>query len=192
MLPQIYIKRSWQTLLQLLYLSLAVLILTYLLLFVINSYLRIGEYPPMLNNPLFLLLIIAFFALIEYQIDERIKRYLALRPQTVDFISERRHITLLTDQIRYIESLDSEVVVHTSEGEVLRTRTPISRWEATLNEMHFIRIHRSYIVRIELIEAISRTEIVIDGITLPVSRKYAERVNSIKEQREKQVTQPTI
>ena len=81
-----------------------------------------------------------------------------------------------TEEIRYVESLDSEVVVHTVSGEKLRTRTPISRWEATLNELHFIRIHRSYIVRRELIVRASRVEVELEGVTLPVSRKYAERV----------------
>lgn len=178
MLPQIRLKKSWHTMLQLLYLLLAVLALTYLLLYVINLYLRIGVYPPMLNNPVFLLFIISLLALTEYLIDERMKHHLAQRPQTVDFISERRHVTLLTSQIRYVESLDSEVAVHTIDGEVLRTRTPISRWEATLNELHFIRIHRSYIVRRDLIHQASRTEIELDGeLLLPVSRKYADRVS---------------
>ena len=42
--------------------------------------------------------------------------------------------------------------------------------------LHFVRIHRSYIVRRELIIRASRTEVELDGVTLPVSRKYAERV----------------
>ena len=112
----------------------------------------------MLNNPVFLLLIIAPLALIEHLVDEILKKYQAKQPQTVDIISERRHVTLLTSNILYIESLDSEVAVHTIDGEIMRTRTPISRWEATLNELHFIRIHRSYNVHIDSINNISRTE----------------------------------
>ena len=143
----------------------------------------------MLNNPVFLLLIIAPLALIEHLVDEKLKKYQAKQPQTVDFISERRHVTLLTSNILYIESLDNEVVVHTIDGEILRTRTPISRWEATLNELHFIRIHRSYIVRIDSINNISRTEVELKDITLPVSRKYAERVISLKKEDAEMTTQ---
>lgn len=175
--------------LHIIYLSLAVLILTYLLLFIINFHLKIGDYPQILNNPVFLLFILAMLALLEYLLDERLKRYQATLPQTVDFISERRHITLLTNKITYIESLDSEVAVHTIDGEILRTRTPISRWEATLNELHFIRIHRSYIVRIDSINNISRTEVELKDITLPVSRKYAERVISLKNEDAEMTTQ---
>ena len=189
MLPQIRFKMSWQSLSQIIYLSLSVFVLTYLLLFIINYYLKIGIYPPMLNNPVFLLLIIAPLALIEHFIDEKLKQYQAKQPQTVDFISERRHVTLLTSNILYIESLDSEVAVHTIDGEILRTRTPISRWEATLNELHFIRIHRSYIVHIDSINNISRTEVELKDITLPVSRKYAERVILLKKEDAEMTTQ---
>ena len=69
------------------------------------------------------------------------------------------------------------MVVHTASGEKLRTRTPISRWEATLNELHFVRIHRAYIVRRSLVLRASRTEVELEGVTLPVSRKYAERID---------------
>jgi DNA-binding LytR/AlgR family response regulator len=134
------------------------------------------DFPPLLLNPVFILFVLAALALPEWLLDNYLKRRESVRPQVVEFISERRHVSLSADDIRYIESLDSEVVVHTVSGESLRTRTPISRWEATLNELHFIRIHRSYIVRRELIVRSSRVEVELEGVTLPVSRKYAEKV----------------
>ena len=130
-------------------------------------------------NPIFLLFVLAALALPEWLLDNYLKRREAARPQIVEFISDRRHISMPTEEIRYVESLDSEVVVHTVSGEKLRTRTPISRWEATLNELHFIRIHRSYIVRRELIVRASRVEVELEGVTLPVSRKFAEKVGEI-------------
>lgn len=163
------------------FLAAAVLVLTYLLLFGVNNYIGVGVYhkmafPPLLLNPIFILFVLVALALPEWLLDNFLKRREAERPQIVEFISDRRHISLPSEEIFYIESLDDEVVVHTIAGESLRTRTPISRWEATLNELHFVRIHRSYIVRRELIIRASRTEVELDGVTLPVSRKYAERV----------------
>ena len=68
------------------------------------------------------------------------------------------------------------MTVHTVDGAAYRTRTPISQWEAALNEQRFMRIHRAYIVNRSCIVRLSRTECVVGEETLPVSRKYAERV----------------
>lgn len=181
-LPQISFRPLRQGVLNLVWLATAALVLTFMLLFVVNAELEVGlfgnmNFPPLLGNPIFLLFVLAALALPEYLLDNYLKEREAARPQTVDFISERRHITLPTEEIRYIESLDNEVVVHTASGEKLRTRTPISRWEATLNELHFVRIHRAYIVRRALVLRASRTEVELEGVTLPVSRKYAERID---------------
>lgn len=179
--PQISFSSRWQGVMNAGFLAAAVLVLTYLLLFGVNNYIGVGVYhkmtfPPLLLNPIFILFVLVALALPEWLLDNFLKRREAERPQIVEFISDRRHISLPSEEIFYIESLDDEVVVHTIAGESLRTRTPISRWEATLNELHFVRIHRSYIVRRELIIRASRTEVELDGVTLPVSRKYAERV----------------
>lgn len=181
-LPQISFRPLRQGVLNLVWLATAALVLTFMLLFVVNAELEVGlfgnmNFPPLLGNPIFVLFVLAALALPEYLLDNYLKEREAARPQTVDFISERRHITLPTEEIRYIESLDNEVVVHTASGEKLRTRTPISRWEATLNELHFVRIHRAYIVRRALILRASRTEVELEGVTLPVSRKYADRID---------------
>lgn len=185
-ISQISFSHLKQGVLNICFLAMAVLVLTYLLLFCANNYLGVGVYynsdidfPPLLLNPVFILFVLAALALPEWLLDNFLKRREAARPQIVEFISDRRHLSMPTEEIRYVESLDSEVVVHTVSGEKLRTRTPISRWEATLNELHFIRIHRSYIVRRELIVRASRVEVELEGVTLPVSRKYAEKVGEI-------------
>ena len=180
-LPHLSFVNRAAGVLNLLLLSAASLVLTFLLLFVVNAELEVGlfgnmNFPPLLGNPIFVLFVLAALALPEWLLDNYLKKQEAARPQTVDFISERRHITLSTAEIRYIESLDNEVVIHTASGEKLRTRTPISRWEATLNELHFVRIHRAYIVRRALVLRSSRTEVELEGVTLPVSRKYADRI----------------
>ena len=182
--PQISFSSVKQGVMNTCFLTAAVLVVTYLFLFGMNTYMGVGYYqnmdfPPLLLNPVFILFVLAALALPEWLLDNYLKRRESVRPQVVEFISERRHVSLSADDIRYIESLDSEVVVHTVSGESLRTRTPISRWEATLNELHFVRIHRAYIVRRELIVRASRSEVELEGVMLPISRKYAEKVSDI-------------
>ncbi len=162
-----------------LYLAAALLVLEYLLLFLVNYDLcgfgRKMEFPPLLFNPVFILFLLVTLAFGERAIDRPLPEGEGDQ-QTIDFISERRRISLTEERIRYVASNDTEVTIHTVDGAAYRTRTPISQWEAALNERRFVRIHRAYIVNRSCIVRLSRTECVVGEETLPVSRKYAERV----------------
>jgi len=162
------------------YLAAAALVLEYLLLFLANhdkvGFGREMAFPPLLLNPFFLLFLLGALALPEYLLDRRFARREAARPQRIDFISERRRVSLHEERILYVASNDTEVVVHTVDGEQYRTRTPISQWEAILNELRFLRIHRAYIVSRAHVTGATRTGLAIGGEQLPVSRKYADRV----------------
>jgi two-component system, LytTR family, response regulator len=57
------------------------------------------------------------------------------------------------NQINYIEAADDYVKINTSEGVFLKKRT-MSFFEQSLAAHHFVRIHRSYIVNIQLITRI--------------------------------------
>ncbi len=80
------------------------------------------------------------------------------------------------EQIRYIESLDDYVMVYTKEKRYVKQKT-MKYFEVNLNSKAFVRIHRSYIVRVEEIAEIQQYEkeahIVIlknDHIKLKVSK----------------------
>lgn len=179
LLPQLLRETGRRRWLHGFYLTAALLVLEYLLLFWVNRDLagfgRSMDFPPLLLNPLFLLFLTAALSWPERALDRRCASCAARRPRTVDFFSERRRISLPEQQIRYVASNDAEVAVHTLDGTVYRTRTPISQWEAVLSEACFLRIHRAYIVNRACVVHASRTACVVGEETLPVSRKYAER-----------------
>ena len=107
-----------------------------------------------------------------------IARYLEQRQpydDTLSFISERRRITLDPGEIRYIESNDDEVWIHTAAGEAYRTKTRISQWEAQLDR-RFLRAHRSGIVNTEQIDEYRPNRIRIGTTEIEISRKYKEEV----------------
>jgi len=60
-------------------------------------------------------------------------------------------IIIPVDQINYIESQDDYVMIHSSSGNFLKQRT-MNYFETHLDNSVFIRIHRSFIVRINQIE----------------------------------------
>ena len=130
--------------------------------------------PGAVFHPLFILLLIAVFIVPE----RLIARYLEQRQpydDTLSFISERRRITLAPGEIRYIESNDDEVWIHTAAGEAYRTKTRISQWEAQLDR-RFMRVHRSWIVNTERIDEYRPTRLRIGTTEIEISRKYREEV----------------
>lgn len=160
------------------FLSLAIVTLEWLL--VVLVHIRIidlfrEDVPSILLNPVFIALMLAVFALPEYLLDEYLRKRGCRLPQTVDFVSERRRVSLAFDRIAYVESNDAETRVYTPDGESFRTKTPISQWEKVLDGGMFVRIHRAYIVNRDCVVSFNRQCVVVGGCELPVSRKYGER-----------------
>jgi two-component system LytT family response regulator len=79
------------------------------------------------------------------------------------------------DKLDYVEAQDDYVSLHSGGKSYLKQQT-ISSLETALDPARFVRIHRSYIVRLECITRIepytkdSRVAILADGARLPVSR----------------------
>jgi len=80
-------------------------------------------------------------------------------------------VKLLLKDILYIESLKNYVKVKTISKDIITYKT-ISSMEEKLPSNKFLRIHRSYIVNIDKIEAFSTTEIKIGNIEIPIGRNF--------------------
>jgi len=79
------------------------------------------------------------------------------------------------ENIRYVESQDDYVMIHHSAGKALKQQT-MKYYEENLPKTDFVRIHRSYIVKVEEIKRIepygkdNHVAILNAGDKLPVSR----------------------
>lgn len=62
-----------------------------------------------------------------------------------------------TTHIRYLEAADDYVKIHTADGVFLKNKT-MGFFEETLEAQNFIRIHRSYIINVQLITRIDPYE----------------------------------
>lgn len=88
------------------------------------------------------------------------------------------------ENLRWLEAQDDYVMMHTSEGKFLKQKT-MKYFEDHLNPEDFIRIHRSYIVKlsqikqIELFEKESYHVILNDGTSLPVSKNGYAKLKEI-------------
>ncbi len=88
------------------------------------------------------------------------------------------------EKLNWIEAQDDYVMLHTSEGKYLKQKT-MKFFEDNLEPEHFIRLHRSYIVRItfikqvELFEKESYRVILQDSSAIPVSKSGYSKLKEI-------------
>ena len=167
------------------FLSLAVLVSTALLLLLVHRLLWspfmkskvwfILDVQPVLVNPVFLGLILTMLALGDYAWRKWLDRRLQASPRQITFFSDRKSVTLPIAEIAYIESNDTEVRVITLDGRSFRNKTGISQWENMLGEP-FFRIHRSYLVNRDAATFPSPDTVAVGTTQLPVSRKYRDNV----------------
>ena len=79
------------------------------------------------------------------------------------------------DEILYIEAMQNYVTIYTTRGKYI-TLLYLKNVEENLNKQSFVRVHKSYIVSIQKIEAIENNEIIIQSFRIPVSRNYRDQV----------------
>lgn len=80
-------------------------------------------------------------------------------------------VKIKLSDIMYIEGLKDYVSIYTPTQKVVSLQT-LKALEIQLPEKQFIRIHNSYIVALEWIEAIQREKIQIGKVFLPISDTY--------------------
>jgi two-component system LytT family response regulator len=99
-------------------------------------------------------------------------------------IRDRGHVHIIpVNKIDYIEAQDDYINIHSDGKAILKTQS-LSDLEAQLDSSEFVRIHRSYIIRVDALKAVERASkdshvaILLNGIQLPISRSGYERLKA--------------
>jgi DNA-binding LytR/AlgR family response regulator len=87
----------------------------------------------------------------------------------------KKMVRVYFKNILYFESLKDYVKVVTTCKTVL-TKQVLSNFELELNSSSFLRIHRSYIVALNKIDAYTLSSVDIGTSEIPIGRKYKESV----------------
>lgn len=82
---------------------------------------------------------------------------------------------IVFDDILYVEGLQNYVAIYTSKGKYV-TMLSLKHLEEKLNPAIFIRVHRSYIVAVNKIDAIEAGELFVGTHVIPISRSLREQV----------------
>jgi DNA-binding LytR/AlgR family response regulator len=88
------------------------------------------------------------------------------------FNENKRQVKVYHDEILYVESLKEYVKLVLVGGRTVITRFQLGEFETQMNDPNLVRIHRSYLVAKDKIEAFSATEVEIGGMKLPIGRVY--------------------
>jgi two-component system LytT family response regulator len=91
--------------------------------------------------------------------------------------ADRHHIKIPVAEIRYIESQKEYIRIVLDRREV-RSRMSITRIESLLAGHAFLRIHRSFLIALDKVDAFSGKEVKIGSHTLPIGRLYQREVRA--------------
>jgi len=97
------------------------------------------------------------------------------------FNTSKKKVKVYIDEILHIESL-KEYVRIVAKDKIILTKFQLGQMEELLTKNNFIRVHRSFIVAKDKIDAFTATDIEINGKQIPIGRSYKELVISVLEQ----------
>jgi DNA-binding LytR/AlgR family response regulator len=91
------------------------------------------------------------------------------------FNVSKKRVKIYIDEILFIESLKEYIRITTKDKSIL-TKFQLGQIEEMLARNGFLRIHRSFLVAKNKIDAFSATDVEIGGKQIPIGRSYKEQV----------------
>ncbi|MCR8556517.1 LytTR family DNA-binding domain-containing protein [Mucilaginibacter sp. BJC16-A38] len=86
-----------------------------------------------------------------------------------------QQVRIDTAQIRYVESMADYIKIYLEDQpKPLKTLMTLKVAEQKLPASHFVRLHRSFIVAIDKVTAVSKTSVQVGRVAIPVSEPYRE------------------
>ncbi len=101
---------------------------------------------------------------------------------TLDFFfvkSDYKQVKIVFSEILYIEGLKDYVKIHLNDSfKPILTLMSLKKLEEKLPSSKFMRVHRSYIIALDKIEAIERNHIVIGKASITIAPGYKEALKT--------------
>jgi two-component system LytT family response regulator len=115
------------------------------------------------------------------RIKQQEKQALSKNEEAKDFIFvnvQKKKVKILFPEILYIESQKEYVKIVTSKKTYL-TKMSTKEIEALLPSNQFRRVHRSFIISIDKVEAYNSESLEINGISIPIGREYKSIIDKL-------------
>jgi DNA-binding LytR/AlgR family response regulator len=92
----------------------------------------------------------------------------------------KKRVKIYIDEILFMESLKEYIRITTKDKSIL-TKFQLGQIEEMLAKNGFLRVHRSFLVAKNKIDAFSATDVEIGGRQIPIGRSYKELVMAVLE-----------
>ena len=99
------------------------------------------------------------------------------------FRADRKMIKLFYDEILYIESIKDYIKIFREGNSPLLVKQSITATEEMLPPHLFLRVHRSFIVALNKINAFTNNDVEIQKMEIPIGRMYKPQLQKLSELR---------
>ncbi|NAS11940.1 LytR/AlgR family response regulator transcription factor [Poritiphilus flavus] len=97
----------------------------------------------------------------------------AVQVQEFIFVkSDYDNVKIRLDSIKYIQGLKDYLKIHTYTNRPILTLMSFKDLEDKLPANHFMRVHRSFVVNVNNIDAVQKSKILIDDMRIPIGESY--------------------
>lgn len=94
--------------------------------------------------------------------------------------SEYALVKVMINTITYIESMKDYIKIYTTQtSKPIITKSTLKGIEDKLNAKKFLKVHKSYIVNLDMIESVRNQNILIGSANIPVSDAHLENLMSV-------------
>ena len=93
--------------------------------------------------------------------------------------SEYALIKILYNEIRYLETMDDYIKIHTTDGKIVLTLMSMKKILEKLPSNEFIRVHRSFAVSLSNISSIRNQTILLGDTNIPIGTNYKKEIQDL-------------
>jgi DNA-binding LytR/AlgR family response regulator len=93
--------------------------------------------------------------------------------------SEYALVKILFSEIRYLETMDDYIKIHSSDGKIVLTLTSMKKILEKLPSNEFTRVHRSFAVSVSNISSIRKQTILLGDTIIPIGSNYKKQIQDI-------------
>lgn len=88
---------------------------------------------------------------------------------------DSRYERIYFDEILYVQAMQNYVIIQTIQNKYV-TLLYLKEVEEKLDQQFFLRVHKSYVVAVDKVDAIEHHELLIQSFRIPISRNYRDQV----------------
>jgi DNA-binding LytR/AlgR family response regulator len=93
--------------------------------------------------------------------------------------SEYALIKILHSEIRYLETMDDYIKIHTSDGKIVLTLMSMKKILEKLPSNEFVRVHRSFSISLSTISSIRNQTILLGDTVIPIGANYKKEIQDV-------------